>query len=313
VVYVSATPAAYELERAGGVVVEQIIRPTGLVDPELDVRPARGQVADLLVECKLRAERGERVLITALTKRLCEDLTNYLDDQGVSVRYLHSEIETLDRIVILRELREGLFDVLVGVNLLREGLDLPEVSLVCILDADKTGFLRSPTSLIQTIGRDARNAGGKVILYADEMTPALQSAIDETERRRVKQLAYNAEHGITPETIRKEIRRGMEMELRARKTARQAFRASEPEYELGELLNALEAEMLEAAQNLEFEKAAGIRDQITKLKAGKTPAQLREKVKRSEVDGEDGTPRDKKPGAPGTRARKKSRKPTRKG
>ena len=314
IVYVSATPGPYELGKTGGVVTEQIIRPTGLVDPDLIVRPARGQVADLLGECQERVRRGERVLITALTKRLCEDLTNYLHDQGLSVRYLHSEIETLERLEILRELREGAFDVLVGVNLLREGLDLPEVSLVCILDADKAGFLRSPTSLIQTIGRAARNAGGKVIMYADEVTPAMRDAIDETDRRRAKQVAYNAEHGITPETIRKEIRRGIEMELRARKTARQAFRATEPEFELGELAMALEAEMLEAAQNLEFEKAAALRDQVQKLKAGKTPEQLTQKVRRSEVDGgDDGRSSQKRPGMPGTRARTKGRKPSSRG
>ncbi|MBL0927336.1 MAG: excinuclease ABC subunit UvrB [Phycisphaerales bacterium] len=283
VVFVSATPGPYELEQCRGEVVEQIIRPTGLVDPELHVRPAQGQVADLLGECKARAEAGERVLITALTKRLCEDLTNYLDDQGLRVRYLHSEIETLERLEIIRELREGGFDVLVGVNLLREGLDLPEVSLVCILDADKAGFLRGATSLIQTIGRAARNVRGKVILYADAVTPAMREAIDETERRRAKQLAYNREHGITPETIRKEIRRGIEAELRARKTARDAVRGGEPEVAVAELMDELQEEMLAAAQALEFEKAARLRDQIAMLKE-RALAVPDEKVRRSEVE-----------------------------
>jgi len=314
VVYVSATPGPYELSQSGGVVTEQIIRPTGLVDPELHVRPARGQVADLLGECQERVKRGERVLITALTKRLCEDLTNYLHDQGLNVRYLHSEIETLERIEILRELREGAFDILVGVNLLREGLDLPEVSLVCILDADKAGFLRSPTSLIQTIGRAARNAEGKVIMYADEMTPAMKDAIEETERRRTKQVAFNKANNITPETIKKEIRRGMEMELRARKTARQAFKGSEPEIEVAELVRMLEGEMLEAAQSLAFEKAAALRDQVQKLKSGKSEDQMKRKIRRSDVDGgDDGRPAEKRPGMPGTRARKKSKKSSRRG
>ncbi len=310
VLFVSATPAPYELEKTGGEVVEQIIRPTGLLDPVLHVRPAGGQVPDLLKECKDRAAKGERVLVTALTKRLCEDLTNYLHDQGLKVRYLHSEIETLDRIVILRELREGEFDVLVGVNLLREGLDLPEVSLVCILDADKTGFLRSPTSLIQTIGRAARNSSGNVILYADQITPAMQAAMDETERRRVKQIEYNRANNITPETIKKAIRRGIELELRARQTARQAFRSNEAEYEVEELTRMLEAEMLEAAEQLEFEKAAAIRDQVKKLKAQPV---TKSKIKRSELDdaaagaagGERGrSPRKGKPGMPGSRAGK---------
>jgi excinuclease ABC subunit B len=300
VVFVSATPGPYELERVKGEVSEQVIRPTGLLDPEVIVRPAEGQVPDLLVECKLRIERKERVLITALTKRLCEQLTSYLDEHGVKVRYLHSDIETLDRLEILRGLREGEFDVLVGVNLLREGLDLPEVSLVCILDADKEGFLRSPTSLIQTIGRAARNVDGKVILYADKMTPAMSTAIGETDRRRAKQRAYNTEHNITPETIRKAIRRGIESELKARQTARAAFKASEPEFTTDELLSQLNDEMLEAAQGLEFEKAAALRDQIKTLKEAK-PAAGGAKVKRSDLD-ESGKPArpQKRPGAPGT-------------
>ncbi len=284
VMYVSATPGPYELERTHGDVVEQVIRPTGLVDPEVEVRSAQGQVADLLGECRVRAERGERVLLTALTKRLCEDLTNYLHDQGVRVRYLHSEIDTLDRLEILRDLREGEFDVLVGVNLLREGLDLPEVSLVCILDADKTGFLRNETSLIQTIGRAARNVNGRVILYADTVTPAMQDAIDETERRRMKQLAYNEEHGITPETIVKAIRRGIEDELKARKTARAAVQSSEELFDVSEMLESLEAEMLTAAEGLEFEKAARLRDQINALRDNPSLLDGDGRVKRSELD-----------------------------
>lgn len=268
VVYVSATPGPYELEKTEGVVVEQVIRPTGLVDPAIQVKPAEGQVADLMEQCKARAAQGERVLVTVLTKRMAEDLTNYFHDQGLHVRYLHSEIDTLERLEILRELRQGDFDVLVGVNLLREGLDLPEVSLVAILDADKSGFLRSETSLIQTIGRAARNVNALAIMYADTITPQMQAAIDETQRRRERQLAYNEEHGITAETIKKAIRRGIELELRARKTARAAIAASENEqtYDRDELIDMLETEMLEAARNLEFEKAAALRDRIAEIR-----------------------------------------------
>jgi excinuclease ABC subunit B len=269
VVFVSATPARYELERSEGMVTEQIIRPTGLLDPEILVRPARRQVAELLELCRARAEGGERVLVTVLTKRLAEDLTNYLHDQGLRVRYLHSEIDTLERVEILRELREGRFDVLVGVNLLREGLDLPEVSLVCIVDADKAGFLRSETSLIQTMGRAARNVNSQVILFADQVTPQMQAAMDETARRRAVQQAHNQAHGITPETIRKAIRRGIELELKAHHTAREALdhRKAETEYDRDELIVKLEEEMLEAARALEFERAATLRDQIAQLRA----------------------------------------------
>ncbi len=267
VLYVSATPAQYELEKTGGEVVELIIRPTGLVDPEVEVRPATGQVPDLLERCRERVDRGDRVLITALTKRLCEDLTNYLGEQGFRVRYLHSDIETLERIEILTGLRAGEFDVLVGVNLLREGLDLPEVSLVCILDADKEGYLRSATSLIQLMGRAARNADAKVVLYADSMTASMRQAIDETERRRARQLAYNEEHGIVPQTIRKSIRRGIESELKARRQARQATADAEPAIDARELADALEAEMLDAAQEMSFEKAARLRDQLRHVQA----------------------------------------------
>jgi excinuclease ABC subunit B len=266
VVYVSATPGPYELERVGGEVAEQVIRPTGLVDPIVEIHPARGQVADLLERCRERAARSERVLVTALTKRLCEDLTSYLDKNGVRVRYLHSEIETLERVEILTDLREGEFDVLVGVNLLREGLDLPEVSLVCVLDADKEGFLRSATSLIQQMGRAARNVHALVVMYADKMTPAMRAAIDETERRRAKQMAFNEQHGITPTTIEKSIRRGIETELKARKQARAAVDSDEPRLEAGLLLSELESEMFEAAEGLEFERAASLRDQVAAVR-----------------------------------------------
>jgi excinuclease ABC subunit B len=267
-IYVSATPGPHELDRSGGEIVEQVIRPTGLVDPPVSVRPARGQVPDLVTECRRVAARGERALVTALTKRLCEDLTTFLDREGIRVRYLHSEIETLERLEILRELREGAFDVLVGVNLLREGLDLPEVSLVCILDADSQGFLRSQSSLIQIMGRAARNANSIAILYADSVTPEMQAAIDEVERRRAKQLAYNEANGITPQTIVKAIRRGIEHELAAGKTARAAAGKREvEEFDRDELIRQVEEEMLAAAERLEFEKAARLRDEVGRLKA----------------------------------------------
>ncbi|NNF42405.1 MAG: excinuclease ABC subunit UvrB [Phycisphaerales bacterium] len=282
-VYVSATPSPFELERSEGEVVEQVIRPTGLLDPTIIVRPARGQVADLVTQCTERASRDERVLVTVLTKRLAEDLTNYLHDQGLRVRFLHSEIDTLERLEILRELREGRFDVLVGVNLLREGLDLPEVSLVAIVDADKTGFLRSTTSLVQTIGRAARNVNAHVIMYADEMTPQMQEAIDETERRREKQVAYNEANDITATTIKKAIRRGIERELQARKTARDAISTSagEEEVDRAEMIAELERAMYQAAERLEFERAAELRNQLAELRA--MPDYGR--VKRSEVTG----------------------------
>ncbi len=269
VVYVSATPGPYELEKCEGEVIEQVIRPTGLLDPVIEVRPARGQVADLVEQCRIRKAAGERVLVTVLTKRLAEDLTNYVHDQDLQVRYLHSEIDTLERVEILRELREGKFDVLIGVNLLREGLDLPEVSLVAILDADKAGFLRSETSLIQTMGRAARNVNAKVVMYGDTVTPQMQAAIDETERRRAKQLVYNEEHGLVPATIKKAIRRGIEQELNARKTARAAVSSATPEqeYDRDELLEMLEQDMLAAAESLEFEKAASLRDKIAEIKS----------------------------------------------
>jgi excinuclease ABC subunit B len=269
-VYVSATPNAWELERAEGVIVEQIIRPTGLLDPQIEVRPASEQVPDLLNQCRLRIALQERVLVTVLTKRLAEELTGWLDQQGIRVRFLHSDIDTLDRIEILRELRSGTFDVLVGVNLLREGLDLPEVSLVCVLDADQAGFLRSETSLVQTIGRAARHVNATVILYGDTITSQMQGAIDETARRRAIQAAYNEAHNITPRSIQKAIRNGIDLELKARRTAREAIHAdgNEDTYAQEELMERYEQDMLEAADNLEFERAAELRDRIADLKAG---------------------------------------------
>jgi excinuclease ABC subunit B len=265
--FVSATPADYEIAMSGGEVVEQVIRPTGLVDPVVRVEPARGQVPALLEEAKRRAARGERVLITTLTKRLAEDLSRYLKEQGLRCKWLHSELDAIERVTILRELREGAFDALVGVNLLREGLDLPEVSMVCILDADKEGFLRSETSLIQTIGRSARHINAEVVLYADKVTPSMQRAIDETQRRRKLQLSYNAENGITPETIKKAIRRGIDEEIEARQVVRQAVGRDETTDANEEFLSALEAEMLDAAEKLEFERAAALRDRIQQIRS----------------------------------------------
>ncbi len=312
VLFVSATPGPYELAKCEGVVAEQVIRPTGLVDPQIEVRPANGQVADLIERSKERVASGERVLVTALTKRLCEDLTRYLGEQGLRVRYLHSEVDTLDRVTILQDLRRGEFDVLVGVNLLREGLDLPEVSLVCILDADKEGFLRSATSLIQQMGRAARNVNARVVMYADKMTPAMQAAIEETERRRAKQIAYNTAHAITPRTIQKAIREGIDMELKARRTARQAVGLTEDAFEVEELAASIEAEMYEAAQSMEFEKAAALRDQLQKLKSGSLGTG---KVRRSEVEkaaskGGRGpaTAKSGPPGTPGSKTGKKRKR-----
>ena len=265
VLFVSATPGGYELEQTGGEVVEQVIRPTGLVDPEIEVHPARGQVPHLLAAVKERVARGDRVLVTCLTKRLAEDLAAYMAEADIKTRYLHSEIQTIERVEILADLRRGEFDALVGINLLREGLDLPEVSLVAILDADKAGFLRSETSLIQTIGRAARNVDAKVILYADEVTPAMQKAIEETERRRLLQLQYNREHGITPQTVKKAIRQSIESEVKARQTVREVVRQRLDDFDKGGLITLLEEEMLQAAQSLEFERAAQLRDKIREL------------------------------------------------
>ncbi len=266
VLFMSATPGPYELERTGGEVVEQVIRPTGLVDPLLYVRPARGQVPDLIGEIRKRAEKHERVLVTTLTKRLAEDLSNYFREAGLRGKWLHSELDAIERVQVLRELREGAFDVLVGVNLLREGLDLPEVSLVAILDADKEGFLRSETSLIQTIGRAARNVNAEVILYADKVTESMQRAIDETQRRRALQMEYNQKHGITPETVRTAIGAGIEEAIAARKLVQEAAGLAADNYATEEYLEELHNEMLAAAANLEFERAAQLRDRIAQLK-----------------------------------------------
>ena len=270
VVHVSATPANYELEQAGGVFVEQVIRPTGLVDPPIEVRPAQGQVDDLLAEVRLTVARGERVLVTTLTKRMAEELTSYYQELAVRVRYLHSDIDTIERMQILRSLRLGEFDVLVGINLLREGLDLPEVSLVAILDADKEGFLRSTRSLIQTCGRAARNVGGRVLMYADQVTRSMQGCIDETERRRAKQLAYNLEHNITPETVRKGMRTILESIEEQDYAAVPVVAEPLSEYggdlkQIPKLVKKLRKEMLAAAKELDFEKAAELRDRITAL------------------------------------------------
>ncbi len=273
-VFVSATPGDWELQQTGGAVVEQIIRPTGLVDPEIVVRPVKGQVDDLLAEIRERERRGERVLVTTLTKRMAEDLSEYLQSVGVRVRYMHSEVDTIERMAILRALRLGKIDVLVGINLLREGLDLPEVSLVAILDADKEGFLRNARSLIQTVGRAARNVGGKAIMYADRVTDSMQRCIEETNRRRVAQMAHNEEHGITPETIRKSVE---EIEFATRVAdarAAPAAVAEGPESYADEInreeyVKILEKEMAEAAEALDFERAALLRDQLFELRAAK--------------------------------------------
>jgi excinuclease ABC subunit B len=274
IVYVSATPGPYELTKSGGIFVEQVIRPTGLVDPEVEIRPVKGQVDDLLEQIRIRAEKNERVLVTTLTKRMAEDLSEYFTEIGVRCRYLHSEVETLDRIKILRDLRRGEFDVLIGINLLREGLDLPEVSLVAILDADKEGYLRSATSLIQTIGRCARHVEGRAILYADTRTRSMSEAIAETNRRREKQFAYNQENNITPQSIIK----GVDMELAHIVEADYvtipldvgeldaAVAGAKSEEQVAQLLQKLEAQMREAAKKFEFEKAAQLRDRIRSIK-----------------------------------------------
>jgi excinuclease ABC subunit B len=278
-IFVSATPSKYEAANAQQI-VEQVVRPTGLVDPQVEVRPASNQVDDLLTEINLVVARKERVIVTVLTKRMAEDLTEYLAEHNVRVRYLHSDIDTVERVEIIRDLRIGEFDVLVGINLLREGIDMPEVSLVTILDADKEGFLRSETSMIQTIGRAARNVNGRAILYADRMTGSMQRAIDETERRRNKQIAFNAEHGITPRGISKSVADIMEgaSQIPGKRGKGGARKAAEPdaEYrvdaqllspaELAKTITRLEDKMYEAAKNLEFEQAARYRDELERLK-----------------------------------------------
>src|SRR5690606_33648354 len=273
---VSATPGKWELEEAGGVFAEQVIRPTGLIDPPVEVRPAKNQVDDVLGEIRETARKGYRTLCTVLTKRMAEDLTEYLHEQGVRVRYMHSDIDTLERIEIIRDLRLGAFDVLVGINLLREGLDIPECGFVAILDADKEGFLRSETSLVQTIGRAARNVDGKVILYADNVTGSMQRAMDETARRREKQVAYNEEHGITPESVKRNITDILDSvyerdHVRADISGTSGKGFADGGHLVGNNLaahlNALEKDMRNAAADLDFEKAARLRDEIKRLKA----------------------------------------------
>ena len=264
-IYVSATPGEYERSRAGQI-VEQVIRPTGLLDPVVEVRPIEGQIDDLLAEIRLRTEKNERTLITTLTKKMAEDLTEYLRGAGVKVRYMHADVETIERMEIIRDLRLGEFDVLVGINLLREGLDLPEVSLVAVLDADKEGFLRSETSLVQTIGRAARNAEGKVILYADMITPSMRRAMDDTARRREIQDKYNREHGIVPKTIRKDVREILEISKKEEDSARRRGKKSLSDREREDEIHRLEKQMLEASKMLEFEYAAILRDRIIELR-----------------------------------------------
>ncbi len=296
-VFVSATPADWELDETGGEVVQQVIRPTGLVDPVLHIVPARGQVPHLVTEIRKRTSRDERVLVTTLTKRLSEDLTRFLKEEGIRAEWLHSELDAIERVTILRGLREQTHDVVVGVNLLREGLDLPEVSLVAILDADKEGFLRSATSLIQTIGRSARHVNAEVILYADFVTDSMQAAIDETNRRRTAQVAYNEQHGITPASIQKAIRKGIEEEVEARQLVqRTSGNDSEEAFTSQEMLKDLEADMLAAAEALEFERAAAIRDRITALSEGRDPdAQGGRRARRGRRGRGERVPRPKRP------------------
>jgi excinuclease ABC subunit B len=280
VVYMSATPGPYELQRSK-TIVEQIVRPTGLVDPEVQIRPTKGQIDDLMEEIRRRADNDQRVLVTTLTKKMAEDLTDYLLEMGIRVRYMHAEVDTIQRIEIVRDLRLGEFDVLVGINLLREGLDLPEVSLVAILDADKEGFLRSETSLVQTIGRAARNVDGTVLMYADSVTDSMRAAIDETQRRRQIQLAYNEEHGIDPQTVRKQVT-DILLALRGEEVAQVPARDQRmieapegiPSEELERLIQGLEEEMHQAARDLRFEYAARLRDEVHELR--KELRQLRE-------------------------------------
>jgi excinuclease ABC subunit B len=293
-VHVSATPGPWEMERTGGVFVEQVIRPTGLIDPTCEIRPASSQVDDLIAECHEMAKKAQRVLVTTLTKKMAEDLTEYMHEQGLRVRYMHSDIDTLERIEIIRDLRLGAFDILVGINLLREGLDIPECALVAILDADKEGFLRSETSLVQTIGRAARNAEGRVLLYADQMTGSLTRAMAETSRRRERQMAHNEEHGITPETVKKNVADVLgDIAERDNKAAPGPYRIREAMEEkraplLGSNLRAhiegLEAEMREAAADLEFETAARLRDEIKRLQETELAVADDPFARQSEVD-----------------------------
>jgi len=265
IIFASATPAEYEFKKST-VVAEQIIRPTGLVDPQIVVKPSEGEIDDLIAEINKRAKRKERILVTTLTKRMAEDLAAYLKDVGIQVKYLHSEIDVIERVEILRDLRLKKFDCLVGINLLREGIDLPEVSLVAVLDADKEGFLRSQTSLIQIAGRAARNVNGKVILYADTITGSMERALKESDRRRKKQLEFNEKYNITPTTIKKAIREGIESYSKAKELVVEVAGEDEEAHEVNQLISELEHDMELAARNLEFERAAVLRDQIFRLK-----------------------------------------------
>ncbi len=311
-VFVSATPGPWEMERTGGAFVEQVIRPTGLIDPTVIVRPASEQVDDLIAECKEVAARGQRVLVTTLTKRMAEDLTEYMYEQGIRVRYMHSDIETLERIEIIRDLRLGAFDVLVGINLLREGLDIPECALVTILDADMEGFLRSETSLVQTIGRAARNIDGRVILYADKMTGSMTRAIAETDRRRKRQRAFNEENGITPESVRKNIGDILSSVYEQDHVTVDAGFAEDGEMFIGGNLQAhlrdLEKRMREAAGNLEFEEAARLRDEIKRLQDTELVLADDPFARQEDVAARASKPRSTS-GRPGTRSyRKKGKK-----
>jgi excinuclease ABC subunit B len=273
VIFVSATPSQYEFERSGGVIVEQIIRPTGLLDPVIEVRPVEGQVQDVIHEARIRASRDQRVLVTTLTKRFAEELTEYLTESGLKVRYMHSDIEVLERVEIIRELQSGTIDVLIGINLLREGLDLPEVSLVCVLDADKEGFLRSSVALIQTVGRAARNVDGMVILYADTVTRSMRMCMDETDRRREVQRTHNEANGITPRTIRKTVRRAIDVGRDEDEGDLPLGLVAEPAEEylsrpmIEKKIEQLKKEMRDAAQKLDFELAAALRDKMLTWKA----------------------------------------------
>jgi excinuclease ABC subunit B len=305
-VFVSATPGPWELKQVGGKFIDQVIRPTGLIDPEVEIRPAKNQVDDLMHECKQVVEKNYRVLVTTLTKKMAEDLTEYLNENGIKVRYLHSDIDTLERIEIMRDLRMGVFDVLVGINLLREGLDIPECALVSILDADKEGFLRSETSLIQTIGRAARNVDGKVILYADKETKSIKKAIQETNRRRQIQLKYNKKNKIDAKSVKKEINDILESVYE--KDYVKVSEGSNIGGNLKKHLKALSKKMKEAASNLEFEEAAKIRDEIRKLESTELEITLNPKIRQYDVKNKLYPKGRSTMGMPGTRAQKGKKK-----